>query len=98
MLDGDFEEIVGSNPTQFLQECTHKLSSDGRDVECVNVRSGSIIVDIRGSTEALDVAVSEMESVGLDLPNFSKLQLVETTKIEISQLTPKATGKVEILA
>lgn len=94
VLDGDFEEIVGSNPTQFLQECTRKLSSDDRDVECVDVRPGSIIVDIRGSTEALDAAVLEVETVGLDLPNFSKLELVETT----SKATTKASGKVEILA
>ena len=87
VLEGDFKQIVGADTTKFLEECTRKLSSDGRDVKCVAVRPGSIVVDIRGSTDALDAAVSEVKNAGLKLPSFSKLSfskllLAETTKMD----------------
>ena len=79
VLDGDFDDIIGSDKTQFLEECTDSLSSDG-SVECVDVRRGSIIVDIRGSTAAVDAVVAEVESKGLDLPSFPVLSVMKANK------------------
>ena len=75
VLDGDYEQIVGSDKQKFLRECTSALSSNGRDVECVDVRSGSIIVDVRGSKAALDAAVADVGTKGLNLPSFKKLSV-----------------------
>ena len=78
-FDGNFEQVVGSDKTKFLQECTTKLSANDRDVECVDVRPGSVVVDIRGSSDALDAVVSEVETKGLALPSFANLRFIPAT-------------------
>ena len=75
VLDGNFNQIVGSDKKKFLQECTSTLSSNGPGVECVDVRPGSIIVDVRGQKAALDGMATEIETNGLDLPSFQKLSV-----------------------
>ena len=76
VLDGKFEEIITGARMylKFLQECTRSLSSGGRTVECVDLRPGSIIVDLRGSEDAVDSAVLEVAIIGLNLPSFPRLR------------------------
>ena len=73
MLDGDFNVVVGQNKQAFLQECTTSLSSGARAVQCVDVRPGSIIVDVSGKKDALAAAVLQVKSAGLALPSFPKI-------------------------
>jgi len=74
VLDGDYNEIVGSDKQQFLQECTMLLSSNGtRAVACVDVRPGSIIVDLKGDKHAVIAAARKTKVKGLSLPSFPKL-------------------------
>ena len=76
MLDGDYELIVERFKDLFLRQCTQALSLNGaRDVKCVGTREGSIIVDIRGSTQAVDAAVADITANGLDLPDFEMLRV-----------------------
>ena len=73
---GIFALIVGDQKAKFLKECTETLSSNGREVECIDVRSGSIIVDLRGLKDALDSVEAEIFAAnGLDLPSFERLLL-----------------------
>ena len=44
-------------------------------MECVDVRSGSIIVDVRGSASAVDAVTQEIAANGLKLPSFSALKV-----------------------
>lgn len=74
VFDGKFEDIVGAAKTTFLDECSKSLSSNDREVACVDVRPGSVIVDVRGSTDALDAAGAELEAKGLTLPSFKSLK------------------------
>ena len=76
VLNGDYHFVVARFKDQFLRQCTQKLSHNGaRDVECVDVRSGStsIIVDLSGSKAAVDAAVAEVNGNGLELPSFATL-------------------------
>jgi hypothetical protein len=50
------------------------LSSNGtRAVACVDVRPGSIVVDLEGDKHALTAAVHKTKIQGLSLPSFPKL-------------------------
>ena len=80
VLDGDYEAIVGSNKDLFLQECTSALAVIARGVQCVDVRPGSIIVEIRGSEDAVNAAEAKVETKGLDLPSFEKLSVAGTAR------------------
>ena len=82
VLDGDYNETVGSNKQQFLQECTMLLSSKGtRAVECVDVRPGSIVVDLAGDKHAVTAAAYKTKIKGLSLPSFPKLVAEGVTTI-----------------
>ena len=74
VLDGDYKKTIGSNKQQFLKECSLLLSSNGtRAVACVDVRPGSIIVDVEGKKHAVTAAVNKIKIEGLSLPSFPKL-------------------------
>ena len=75
VLDGKFEDLItgASMYMTFLRECTDSLSSGGRTVECVDLRPGSIVVDIRGTESAVEAAVLEVAIIGLNLPSFPRL-------------------------
>jgi len=60
-LVGDFNSL--EDTSAFLEECTEALAN----VLCVHVESGSIIVTITGTEEALDAAVTEISMYGLVL-------------------------------
>merc|ERR1719201_3137563 len=82
-LAGDYDKVVGSKKAKFLQECTAKL----RDVECYDVRSGSVLVSLRGSRSALDAAAKDVRDTGLDLPSFDALAAIKTTPAGASRPT-----------
>ena len=74
VLGGNYDKTVGSNKEKFLQECTRSFSSNGiHPVECVDVRPGSIIVDVRGKRDAVTAVVLKVKTTGLALPSFPKL-------------------------
>jgi len=81
VLAGIFSEVVGDNKDSFLQECTADMSDNGAtDVECVDVRQGSILVDVGGSDpDAVKAAVTNVRQNGLDLPSFESLEAVKPT-------------------
>lgn len=79
-LDGNFEQIIGAETLTFLEECTSKLSVYGNSVECIDVRPGSILVDVRGTRAALYDVMTEVEYNGLDLPSFEKLTATGVTE------------------
>ena len=71
MFPGNFNEVVGNNKGQFLQECTDTVSKSGSiDVACLDVRQGSIIVTLGGSSDAVSAAAQEVVADGLELPSF----------------------------
>ena len=80
VLQGDFTAVVGANKAGFISECTAALSDDGaRDVACTDVKPPyGIVVDLTGSIESVTLAVTEVQSNGLDLPSFPKLDAVPT--------------------
>ena len=56
-LDADYSKVIGNMKAKFLQECTTVVSLNGdRDVECYDVRSGSIILELRGSSAGVAAA------------------------------------------
>ena len=74
VFPGDFNKVVGVNKNLFLQECTATVSKDGAvDVACVNVRTGSIILSLGGSNDAVIAAAQEVVAKGLDLPSFEAM-------------------------
>ena len=80
VLDGDYDTVVGTDKEKFLRECTTSVSSDGaREVECVDVRPGSIVVDLSGEDQAVVAAVAEVETNGLATESFQTLGMVTTT-------------------
>lgn len=81
VMDGNFEEIISSGAAKFLEECTSTLSSFGSNVECVDVRPGSIIVDVQGPRAALDDVVVNLEADGLNLPSFELLLVKGVAKL-----------------
>ena len=82
---GDFGQIIGAKRAKFLAECTDSVSSNG-SVKCVDVRPGSIILDLKGSRAAVDAAVAQMKTNGLDLPSFTAL-LVRNASTSTLRLT-----------
>ena len=80
VLAGNFDEVVGKNKGKFLVECTKKLSNNGAlDIECYDVRPGSIILELQGSPSAVQSAASDVQAAGIDLPGFPPLKAVPTT-------------------
>ena len=73
MLEGNFDQVVGSDTLKFLQECTSMMSLSHRNLECVDVRSGSIVLDMLGQKAALDVVMTDIMDNGLKLPSYPKL-------------------------
>ena len=74
VLEGDYNETVGPSTQKFLRECTTSLSSNGtRAVECVDVRPGSIIVDVRGKQDVVARVAHQINTLGLALPSFPRL-------------------------
>merc|ERR1711907_127093 len=70
----NFNEVIGNNKGQFLQECTDTVSkSDSIDVACLDVKKGSIIVTLGGSRDAVSAAAQEVVANGLDLPSFEAI-------------------------
>ena len=77
-LSGDYEQVVGSKKVTFLRECTNTLSSKF-DVECSNVRSGSIILELRGSRPEVAAAQNYVVTNGIKFPSFPALKAATTT-------------------
>ena len=48
-------------------------------MECVDVRPGSIVVDLSGEDQAVVAAVAEVETNGLATESFQTLVMVTTT-------------------
>ena len=94
-LRGDFNEVVDKgekNKQKFLVACTRKISNDyTRDLECTDVRPGSIIVDIEGEPERLKDVVQELKTaesfklegyVAMVIENVDVIPLPTTKKTE----------------
>lgn len=93
---GNYDDVVGNDKEQFLQECTTLLSSSGNgDVECINVRPGSIIVDVRGPETTLAAAMADVESNGLDMPSFPMLTTIQTTAVTTAATTTSPAAPAE---
>ena len=74
VFPGDYNKVVGSKKAVFLQECTDWVSKKGTvDVECVDVRPGSIIVSMDGSDNAVAAAAQDVVAKGLKLKSFAPL-------------------------
>jgi len=92
MFPGDFATVVGDKKELFLNECTADLSDNGAlDVKCSRVRPGSIIVDVSGSGDAVDSAVAQATSNGLDLASFESLGPAEVLDDAAPATTEAAT-------
>ena len=72
-MEGNYDDIVGSNKAKFLDECTKGFTAKSLDVECSDVRPGSIIVTVRGKVADVATAVKDVRDNGLDLPSFDAL-------------------------
>ena len=80
MFPGDYDQVVGTNKAKFLEECTTELSGKVTgNVECTDVRKGSIVVDVSGPKDAVTQAVQDVQTNGLDLPSFTALPKAQTT-------------------
>ena len=70
-LEGDITTI--NDITKFTNECTTYIRSivSSSDVECGNVRAGSIVVDIHGSTNSILNAIdTHLDTNPMKLPTF----------------------------
>jgi len=80
VLDGDYDTVIGTDKEKFLRECTATVSSNGaREVGCVDVRPGSIVVDLNGDEQAVAAVVADVETNGLATQSFQKLAVAITT-------------------
>eukprot|EP00931_Biecheleriopsis_adriatica_P096025 TRINITY_DN6966_c0_g2_i1.p1 TRINITY_DN6966_c0_g2~~TRINITY_DN6966_c0_g2_i1.p1 ORF type:complete len:231 (-),score=63.07 TRINITY_DN6966_c0_g2_i1:35-727(-) len=74
VIEGDYDAVVGNDKTLFLQECSTKLNP----VKCLNVRPGSIVVDLSASnSKEAEAAEEGLEDNGLELPSFGNLTVKE---------------------
>ena len=86
VLGGSFKDVIGEgeeNKKKFLTACTQKLSKGNtRDLACVDVRPGSILVDVEGATQALVALKKEVQTnKAFVVPGFPKLT-VEAVQID----------------
>ena len=87
VLGGNFKDVIGEgaeNKKKFLTACTDKLSNGNtRDLACVNVRPGSIVVDVEGATEALVAMKKEVQTdKAFELAGFPKLTVERVAIVE----------------
>ena len=74
VFPGDYNKVVGPKKAVFLKECTDSVSKKGTvDVQCIDVRPGSIIVSMGGSNKAVAAAAQNMVDEGLKLTSFAPL-------------------------
>jgi len=90
-FEGNYNDVVGSKKTKFLEECTKGFTSKSLDVECSDVRAGSIIVTVRGKVADVATAVKDVRDNGLDLPSFDAL--VAKPDPSKTTIAPKTTQK-----
>jgi len=84
-FDADFDAIIGTRQDLFLFQCDEFWLNQTIAVSCVHVQSGSILLNLFGSSEELDRAESILEETGMDLPDFDFLQLEnDTPEIEMN--------------
>eukprot|EP00930_Biecheleria_cincta_P002363 TRINITY_DN103369_c0_g1_i1.p1 TRINITY_DN103369_c0_g1~~TRINITY_DN103369_c0_g1_i1.p1 ORF type:complete len:826 (+),score=100.77 TRINITY_DN103369_c0_g1_i1:44-2479(+) len=77
-FDGDYAAVV-TDRLKFLVECSSKTAP----VMCADVKPGSIVLTLAGSSDDVKVAVSNIVAQGLTLPSFGTLRraaLVTTTQ------------------
>jgi len=68
---GDFHQIIGKRSPLFLLECSSYLAP----IKCIDVRSGSIILHIRGHWKLVERAGNFLRLEGLRLQSFPPLYL-----------------------
>lgn len=71
-LNGDFESIVAPNKSRFLSECSARLSP----IDCIDARSGSIIIDLQGPSNEMRSQVEKIKAEGMQLPSYPALELI----------------------
>jgi len=74
-FDADFDAIIGTRQNLFLFQCNEFWLNQTIAVSCVHVQSGSILLNLIGTSGKLDQAQSILEEIGMDLPDFDFLQL-----------------------
>ena len=86
VFDGNYQQVIGSHVSKFLEECKEKLSSVVSNVQCtdvqrVDVSAGAVIIlELRGPRTNLNAAVADVAANGLDLPSFQKLLVAGVTE------------------
>jgi len=68
-LAGEYDDVVGQDKPTFLQDCSNHLSP----LICVDVRAGSIIIELRGEENQVTQAEAQIEQDGLHIPDYPSL-------------------------
>lgn len=76
---GDYETVV-TDKEQFLVDCSAQLDP----VECIDVRSGSIIITLRGDTD-LTETTTRLSDEGLIIPGYPALYAPAALKSQESE-------------
>ena len=100
VLKGNFNEVIGEDEEskqQFLSACTLKLSKDNaRDVRCVDVRPGSIIVDIEGAPKQLGELAEELKTEkSFVLEGYAELTIDKVDVISVPTSTESLPEEIE---
>eukprot|EP00930_Biecheleria_cincta_P025071 TRINITY_DN17889_c0_g1_i1.p1 TRINITY_DN17889_c0_g1~~TRINITY_DN17889_c0_g1_i1.p1 ORF type:complete len:693 (+),score=126.25 TRINITY_DN17889_c0_g1_i1:58-2079(+) len=97
-FDGDYDSIISQGKSQFLDECSQRLAP----LQCLDVRAGSIVVQVAGLASVITQVREALDKVGLSLPGFPQLKVVPSTSGKAStkavttakpkSTTPETTG------
>ena len=81
----------------FLEACTLKLSKNNtRDVRCVDVRPGSIIVDIEGAPKQLGELAEELKTEkSFVLEGYAELTIDKVDVISVPTSTESLPEEIE---
>jgi len=94
VLKGNYDDVIANEEakTNFLDDCTAKLSSNNTsDLACVDVRPGSIIVQIEGEENALDELVKQVTDSGtFEIPGIPKFEATAEKIVRTTTTGPAA--------
>ena len=98
-LAGDFGKVIGEggeNKQKFLNACTRNLSrNDTRNLECTDVRPGSIIISVGGArSELADMFNGFKNQQSLQLEGFGEMNIAKLDVIKLLPTTTKHPGEL----
>ena len=96
-LAGDFDKVIGEgkkNKQKFLNACTRNLSrNDTRNLECTDVRPGSIVISVGGARSELTEVINGLKNQqSFQLEGFGEMSIAKLDVIKLLPTTTKHLG------